>query len=405
MAVEDTSQASSPEGEALFTPEGQQAHLAAVEAAANAAGGAEVEQPEATPEKGATRGKDGKFVAKDGKKPEGEEPEPKEAKAASRDEPAKSKEAKGEPAESPGSLAKFRRLLTDGKVDEAMALAGVDAESFEFNSKAWKEVRGVFKEERAEIRAKAAEVQQSFTNVRAAAAELIPLAQAVEAYKKGDLEAFIKHATGETLEQFQRRVIASIHGQPQADPKTASELAELRRELQAERAERQREKQAIEAARAASSKAEARAQYMGTIAEELENSGEPHLVKVATRKAFLDRTYEIQAKSYNKRTDTCLPALEAAAQAYEEIYGDPEEDATPSPKAKSGNTQRRGTEPTYPAARDRAEGGRKPKTPSHSHAAEAAPVLDEVDVPFDSVEKQQERQARILARLMNGQAH
>lgn len=385
---------------ALQTDEGQAAHLAKT-LAATAEGAPEESETPAEPEEGKkVRGKDGKFLPR-GKKPEAEEPEPK----AAADKPEKPELAKAKPKEekpsgeeSPGALAKFRRLLNQGKVDEACALAGIDPERFEFNSTAWKEVRGVLKAERAEIRAQAQAVADDKAATQRAATDLIPVLQARKAYRTGNYDQAIQLLGGDTLETFLRKVAATMHGAPQRDPQVDAELAQTRREVAELRAERQRERDAAEQQAKKDQLAAQEAQYMTDLAEEL-GELEPHIAKRASKPIFLQKIAAIQKASYDDRTKTWLPTAVVAAEAYDEIYGDPEEETQASRVAKPGTTQRRGTEATNPAPRDRGEGGRRARTTSHSQAAEAGPLVDDVDIPFDDAEKQQARQARILARL------
>lgn len=382
---------------ALQSDEGQAAHLAQT-LAAMADGTSD--EPEATePEEGAkTRGKDGKFLPK-GKKPDTDEQQAKPAAEKPKpDDKAKPADEKPAAEDSPGSMAKFRRLLREGKVDEAMTLAGVDAETFDFNNKAWKEVRGVLNAERSELRAQAQAVANDKATTQQAASELVPLVQARRAYRAGQYDQAIQLMGGDTLETFLRKVAQQMHGTPARDPQVDAELQQNRREMAELRAERQRERDASDAKVKADKQAADEAQYMGELTEELAEL-EPHIAKKAQKKIFLEKIAAIQKASYDARTKTWLPTAVAAAEAYDEIYGDPEEETHASRVAKPGTTQRRGTEATYPAPRDRGEGGRRARTTSHSQAAEAGPIVDDVNIPFDDAEKQQARQARILARL------
>lgn len=384
------------EGEALFTPEGQAAHLASVlaqttpeptETRASA-------KDDATKE-GKARGRDGKFLP--AKKPEGEAAAA--AAAQPGKEPAKKLEKVDESnAESPGALAKFRRLIQEGKVDEACALAGVPAEEFEFSSPAWKSVRGVLKEERAAIAVKANQVETDRAELRKAALHLVPFATAAAAIRDGNLVGAIEAITRMPIDKVLHRLASEAHGRPPPDP----EVTELRGKLQAIEDERKRERETAAAEHEAQTRAAARANYKSQLSTTLGESDDPHIAKVAKRQIFVDKVFEIQAKSHDKRTDTYLPTIEAAHLAYEEIYGEPEGASQAGQTAKSGPTQRRGTEPSHPAARDRAEGGRKPKLPSHSQALEAAPVFDEIKAPFGDAESHEARQARLVERLTRG---
>lgn len=396
-ASAETSQPTASAGEALYTPEGQQAHVAAVLAATKSestdgGGSADESQPEAGKD-GAQRGKDGRFAAKE--KAADAEAEKAGEKAAKAEKPGTE-----EPAESPGSLAKFRRLFQEGKVDDACALAGVKAEDFNFSAKAWKEVRAVLRDERATARAEYAKAQKTATTVRDIGGKLLPLIEAVDAYKAGDYDTFFKKATGETIEDFQRKVIAQMHSAGQADPKTSAELAAMRKELDQERNDRKREREQTEAQRAEQRRAEAHTSAMKQISSEIAESDNPAIARLATKSFFVNKVFDIVAKSYDERTKTCMPPSEAAYQVFEEIYGGDEEELPQAGRAaNSGPTQRRGKEATNPAPRDRGEGGRKPKTPSHSQAAEAAPIVDDLVAPFGDAESHEARQQRIIERL------
>lgn len=414
-ATTDTAAATSPTGvdPAAMTSEAQEAHLQASINAANEHA-KKLKATRETSNPAAPRGKGGKFAAKDGKAaPQAA------AKAVGETTPAAeptndqlaTTETEKPRIDTPGAIPRARRLFAEGKIDEFSELVfGKPIEEVELSSRGWKELRAFTNGQRTEIEKKRGEVEAARAEVKVAASKVLPYYRAMQAYEKGDLSGFVKHATGRSMEDFLHAVAASARGGGGDIPAPiAAKLSELERRLAEKDAALQAREDAERTQREQQSATERKSTWMTQVSDAIAQSGDPELAQHAKRPAFLNRVYEIQGKSYSKKYNTCLPAIEAAAQAYDELYGDPEGEADPGRADNRGPTPRQGTASQLSRVGNRGptgrpgttgEGGRKPTTVRHSQAAEAAPIIDEAALPFDDEDKFRERDARVLERLI-----
>lgn len=370
----------------LTTPEGREAHFQAALQAAGAAGADSAPQGAEQPAP----------VEPAGTKPAAEAP-------AAAEKPAGPDAVAGEdtPTEK-GALGKARRLFREGDVDGALKLVlGVEAKELDEVKLTSKHFKALVAREKAAAKAvqdSRAEADTRESNVRDVATKLMPMVQAVQAYHKGDFEGFVKLATGDSLEGFQRKVIAQLQqtpaGKAEVPPELLARLTQLENERRAEKEESARMK--AENERIKSEQAEAK--WVGEIADEL--AKDERFVKVATKKAFLSKVLETQKRHFNPNTQMTVDALEAAEEVWEEFYGDVIDTAprTAATAAKVASTGRGGS--------NGASGRKTTTNVNHSVPTEAAPV-DEGPWSPDKQEKilkfwARKAQSEQHERVLNG---
>lgn len=311
------------------------------------------------------RDKDGKFLK--GPKVKKAEPKPGEA-------PPGAPKPAAKPAVE-GSLAEAHRLAKEGDYEGAIRIAlGIDiteVDEAQLRSPHFRELR------RRESAAKKyyADADARIAGAREEARQLMPLVEARKAYHSGNLEAFIQHATGDSLVNFLRK----IAGGP-ASPQTQQADPALRRVQELEQKLQQREQ--ADAERTQAEKVQA---YKDSIGEDLTElaAEDPRFERLATKKQFIEAVFSVQERHWRK--GKTLPVPEAADIAFEELYGDVVQATSPrSPrngatsKAPGVNGAPRGQVDPGGAATNGRAGGRPRTGPalSHTTSAEAAPSLD-----------------------------
>lgn len=312
---------------------------------------------------------------------------------------------KSAPEDSPqekGALGKARRLFNEGDVDGALKLVlGVEAKDLNEVQLKSRHFKALVAREKAAAKAvqdARTEADTREANVRDVATKLMPMVQAVQAYHKGDFEGFVKMATGDSLESFQRKVIAQLQqtpaGKAEVPPELLARLTQLENERKTEKAEAARIKAENDAIKAQ----QAEAKWVGEIADEL--SKDERFTKVATKKAFLTKVLETQKRHFNPNTQMTVDAIEAAEEVWDELYGDvidtpPKTAATAAKVASTGRGGSNGAS------------GRKTTTNvNHSVPTEAAPV-DEGPWTPEKQEKilqywARKGQSEQLQRFLNG---
>jgi len=147
-------------------------------------------------------------------------------------------EPEAEKAVSPGTLGKARRLLAEGKINEALKLAlDIDLDKVEPTTKQWKGVKRYVQEAKEEVVQVRQQAEQEVNQARHVAQQLQPFINGAQAYLKGDFATFLKLTTGDTPENFQRKLIGQLHEAPKSDPALLARLEAVERERQAERAQ------------------------------------------------------------------------------------------------------------------------------------------------------------------------
>lgn len=322
---------------------------------------------------------DGKFRAKP-KAPEGlPDAKPKE--------PAKEQT----PAE-PTSLHEARKLWDDGDVEGALKLAfgiGIDGlGNLQLRSPHFKEMRRREAAANAKIAEGKREAEQMMTNARSVATSLLPVVQAIQALGRGDHAGFVRESykalgRNDSIEDFLREIAgtpgARAATQPQQpDPAMQamrSELQQLRNDLKAER----------EANAKAMGEANLEA-YKADVADELEELGgeDPRFARIARKQYFIDKVVEVQEKHWHR--GATLPVREAAEEAFETMFGDVVQSASPREPRNGSASRAPGVNGAsrVDAGSKRAPSGNgavgRPRTGTtslpHTQSAEAAPSID-----------------------------
>lgn len=242
---------------------------------------------------------------------------------AEADEP----EAEPEPTEKPARSGKTaRQLLEEGDMEGAFEEAfGKKPADFNINSKRWAEYRQVMKRDRAKVEQRERQVAQNFERYNQLIARakdevkpFIAMRQAKQLYESGDLEGAIKLAFGDDVTGFNKRLLGQFHGKnPEVDS--------VRAELQALRDERAAERQQYAEQVAQQQQAEQQRQFVATMTNIIETSGDEQLERFAKKPKFLGRVYQILEQHYDREMNTTIPILEAADMARREIldeFGD-----------------------------------------------------------------------------------
>lgn len=236
---------------------------------------------------------------------------------------------------SPGTLGKARRLLAEGKVEEALELAlGINLDKVEPTTKQWKGVKRIAVQARQEAAEARAFAEQEVGQARHVVTTLKPFVDAAQAYLKGDFKTFLELSTGDTPEAFQRKLIGQLHETPKADPVLSARLERLEQERVQERQAWQQEQLRLQQANAQMTYQQQVQAWKGGITAELKDS---EYAKVAEKPAFVEHVYALQAKHLNAKTRTTIDTLEAAAMVYEELYDGVVE--TQPAEGKVGKTQ------------------------------------------------------------------
>lgn len=244
------------------------------------------------------RGPDGKFL------PRGQKPEAHAAAPAAKPEKAEPEKADpAKPAEPAGTvtIANVRALL-DKDPDAAFKLAfGKDPAELKISSKAWEDWRHATTKSKRELSAKEQTLRSEATQLVQA---YEPMVRAVEAWKAGDAAAFIKHATGLDVTDFQNVVLKGVvnrNPQISALEKRIADQEQMIRGWQ--------ERQAKDAADARQS--EEIATFKGQLAAQLGTSAE--YARHAKGAGFIDEVFqELDAHSVSA-TESTLSPEEAAA--------------------------------------------------------------------------------------------
>lgn len=244
-------------------------------------------------------------------------------------EPADSGETDKQTPEFTGGLGKFRRLLNEGKVDQAFKAAGLDANKVPNGM--WKALRIESDKREREIEAAHAEVQSQreafHVEARQVSEKLRPFAEAADAYAAGDEDKVFELIFGKTVDVWQRERLARMHrGDLRKDPV----VAEFNAKLAAERAEREKlvklleERDAAEKQRADEAAVESRrAEYREELKEQFESSGDQRLQRAASLPWFVKMVHDEQLKSYKFDPRSKQEDYLTVDEAIERVY-DPE---------------------------------------------------------------------------------
>jgi hypothetical protein len=314
----------------------------------------------------------GKFAPSETKnqisQPETSSSSPDGAKPSPETAAAKPEQADGavepEPATS-ATVAKARRLESEGKFDEAFKLVfGKTLDELAPKAEHWHAWRQEKKVERAKVETERAEMSKQIEQI---VSGYKPLVDARDALAAGDFDAFARHHGYADWNTLSRASFSQKMGAPVVSPDTKSlrdELAELRRELREEReaAKRAGEKSAAE--REESERAE-------SVAVSLSKSGDDRFERLSKNKAFVARIRDKQRQSNDGETQ--LSALEAAEEVWQELYAD----FVDPDSSKAGEKRDRGARAPESTDRNRNSaqpGGRRAaRSVSTSAAPEAAP--------------------------------
>jgi DNA repair exonuclease SbcCD ATPase subunit len=187
---------------------------------------------------------------------------------------------------------------------------------------------GVFariRNDRRELTKRASELEEKRqTIVRA----FQPLKEAREAFDAGDVETAVQKAFGLSMTEFGKRHVSQLTSVKTVDPRVDA----LTKELETLRTERTREVEERKAEAAKASAAVAEASERAALVDTLGSMGE--YAKVAQRPAFADRVIHELRAHWDARTESTVSISEAAAAAYEYLYGEPA--AAPAPRVKTG---------------------------------------------------------------------
>ena len=366
--AESAPQAPSPQGEKpkSGTPELARWHaqraqaVLAKESAEQASSPAE---PQAAPERDP---RTGKFLKQPKAKAAEVKTEP-EAKS----EPREPKPAKEE-GQIPDSVARLRRLVADGKTEQALSAIGLSPEGL--NGKNWGAWRAEAKRIRSEADGKLRDVEQREARLSQVhqdlMAEFKPLHDAKKALAAGDLDEAFKLFAGTDFNTFSRNYLRqSTSPNVGKDPAVLALQKRLEQMEQENRDYRQREQQASQ------QQAQERKQreYLDNMVRDLESSDDPRISRAANRPAFQRKVFQIQQEHYDPATDWTIPTLEAAQLAIDSLaseYGEWSDvfggsSSRPEPRGESRTAPARAATPARPTAR-------AVTTLSQKEAAEAA---------------------------------
>lgn len=217
-----------------------------------------------------------------------------------------------------GGLGKARRLVSEGKLAEAMQLIGLDPSKLESPKwAAWRhqqeKAAKLIVETRATVERERSEVEQiSKSLVR----DFAPFVRAKQAFDKEDYEEAFQLAFGMDLNSFQRKALASMHGPGVAkDPV----ISELRKEIAALRQEREQDRQQMTDAQKQADLHQRRQVAWNRNVTTLADSGDPRMATLSENPKFMRAVWAIQGQHYDESTDSTLPPLEAAELALEQI--------------------------------------------------------------------------------------
>ncbi len=231
-------------------------------------------------------------------------------------------EAKAEP-EPEAAREKARYHLQHGDVAKAIDAAFGNLEGIAIpdevrealarklgvDSRGWEKFRKHAQTTKRQLAAKEAEVSQL---VQRTLKEFEPFHLGRQAYEAGDFETAFKHAFGDDLADFQRKVIAQRVGK---NPEVEAVKAELERERQARQDFERRLKDERTQAEATQ---EIRA-YVAQLGSDLAESEDPRIREYSRRPRFVGRVFEILRDNYDPATNTSVPFEHAAAAARDEV--------------------------------------------------------------------------------------
>jgi hypothetical protein len=314
-----------PEMAAYWAKQAAKAKLADDTAAADGLAAARAEGEPKTVEStaveptGRERGRDGKF------KPKGKTADGKQAAKAPVEETSDAgdagesggDDASAEPAELegrtevpvPGGLSAARKLVRDGDIAKALELIGLHPDKLE--SKQWgafrqrekaaveRERSAVAKEE--QLKSIARELNQKYSNFE----------QARAAYEAEDWDEAFKLAFNEDANAYQRKRVSAMTTK---DPK----VAQLEKELRALKAQREEDTRKQAEQHTEAERQQARAAHKVNLSKEMADCGDPRFERAAKKPAFIQKIFDIQERNFDGRTT--LDAIEAAEQAWEELY-------------------------------------------------------------------------------------
>ncbi|MEI9950808.1 MAG: hypothetical protein WDO74_17965 [Pseudomonadota bacterium] len=263
---------------------------------------AEASDPVPKVETKASKKADPKAVKIDLDKPEAEakpEPEPEVAREKARYHLQHGDVAKAIET----AFGNLEGIAIPDDVREALARKlGVD-------SRGWEKFRKHEQATKRQLAAKEAEVSQL---VQRTLKEFEPFHLGRQAYEAGDYETAFKHAFGEDLADFQRKIISQRVGK---NPEVEAVKAELERERQA----RQDFERRLQDERTQAEATHEIRAYVAQLGADLAESEDAHIREYSKRPRFVGRVFEILRDNYDSRTNTSIPFEHAAAAARDEV--------------------------------------------------------------------------------------
>jgi hypothetical protein len=229
-------------------------------------------------------------------------------------EPAASEEESPAPEREGKS---HQELLEAGDIEGAfLAAFGKPPAAFGINSKRWAEFRQETTETKRKIAAREQKAQAYEARLAQATERLgkdfAPMAQAREAFERGEYDKALKLAFNDDVDVFQRRLLKQYHSK---DPR----VEKLERELQAERDERKRFETEREQRAQQERRQQAVVQWHNEVKSELAESSDPKIARMATKPRFIQRVMQVQEQYYDRASRVTIPAAQAAEMVRKEI--------------------------------------------------------------------------------------
>ncbi len=348
---------------------GNRAQAQVIKETAEAAAGVEPTDPAGTPPKDPVTGR---FLkgAKKTKTAAAATVDPTQPNAAA---PVAAK-PKADDSKIPDSLAAVRRLVAEGKMEEAFTRAFGKVPEELLNSKAWdswrhenKKIKAQVAQEREAVQRQANQLQQIHQEL---SREFAPLHAGREAFKAGDYDEAFRQWTGEDLNAFQRKALRQMTnpgvGKDPAVLELRSENQRLQKQLQDFIQGQTEQQKRAEVERRAND-------YRASMVASLESSDDPDISSAAKNPKFQQRVWDVLSAHYDRASDSTLPFAEAAELAKDQILAEQQElggvfgghASQPVHSGKSVTAPARAATPARPTAR-------AVTTLSQNGAAEAA---------------------------------
>ncbi len=266
---------------------------------------------------------------------------------------------KADDSKIPDSLAAVRRLVAEGKIEEAFTRAFGKVPEELLNSKAWdswrhenKRIKAQVAQEREAVQRQSAQLQQIHQEL---SREFAPLHAGREAFKAGDYDEAFRQWTGEDLNAFQRKALRQM-----TNPGVGKDPAVLELRQQNQALQRQLQ-EFIQGQSEAQKQAEIQRRsndYRNNMVASLEQSDDPDISSAAKNPKFQQRVWEVLAAHYDRASDATIPFAEAAELARDQILAEQRElggvfggsSPAPVPSGKSGTAPARAATPARPTA-------------------------------------------------------